>query len=688
MTIIHAVTNDQVLSAITLPKVACNNQNTVRLEVDFDSNWNDYAKSAVFYTSNNPTAYEVVFSSDNICLVPPEVLTESGYLFIGVKGVSGSAVKMSTVLKYKIEIGTPSVLISDPTDNVYNQLLSEYTKTNSALAVERKRIDNIVALPDGSTNADAELTDIRVDADGKSHDSAGDAVRNQVKEIKRGRTAFAILLPSSAGEYPSISTTDKTFTMGGDTLLISDRLPNGYISMLSSKGNNTVTWGSEITSSAICFYYDITNNKLVACNYSARVNENDYILLATLRIGWGNIKSSAICSCPIYVDGYLSTEVNSFGGFAALLPPMDDVVCYPKFSTKNNTLVFAEDTLIVDPRLPKNYVSLKEENGNNSVYFGDSTTSAVGIYYAVTEGTLVVKPYTQTVNTFDYLLLCTIRWERTGKEIPMAWASCPVWIDNKLSTEGKKIEASSTVKAVNHRGYCTEAPENTLSAYRLSKKNGFTYVECDVSFTSDGYAVLLHDSTVDRTSNGIGNINSLTLNEVRRLDFGSWKSDKYAGEQIPRFEEFIALCKHLGLHPYIELKEGTEEQIKALVGIVKRYGMKGKVTWISFVSTFLSWVKAVDPKARLGFIVSSVNTSTINTVTKTLQSGHNEVFIDCAYGNASAEAVQLCSDADIPLEVWTVNNESEILSLDDYVSGVTSDNLIAGSIFYDNYIGG
>jgi glycerophosphoryl diester phosphodiesterase len=273
----------------------------------------------------------------------------------------------------------------------------------------------------------------------------------------------------------------------------------------------------------------------------------------------------------------------------------------------------------------------------------------------------------------------------------MAWASCPVWIDDKLSTETFTLEdtrcKNPNVKAVNHRGY-HEAPENTLSAFRLSKKKGFTYVECDVSFTSDGYAVLLYDSTVDRTSNGTGSINALTLAEVRALDFGSWKSEEYAGEQIPRFEEFIALCKHLGLHPYIELKEGTEEQIKGLVGVVKRYGMKGKVTWISFNSAYLGYIKAVDPNARLGFVVGAVSATTINTVTKTLQSGYNEVFIDCAYGNIPEEAVQLCADADIPLEVWTVNSEGEILALDAYVSGVTSDNLIAGKVFYDSKIGG
>lgn len=93
------------------------------------------------------------------------------------------------------------------------------------------------------------------------------------------------------------------------------------------------------------------------------------------------------------------------------------------------------------------------------------------------------------------------------------------------------------------------------------------------SFTSDGVPVCLHDSSIDRTSNGTRNIKDLTFNSVRGFDFGSWKSDKYTGEKIPSFEEFILLCKNIGLHPYIELKSSdnySEQQIKNLVDIVKK----------------------------------------------------------------------------------------------------------------------
>ena len=92
--------------------------------------------------------------------------------------------------------------------------------------------------------------------------------------------------------------------------------------------------------------------------------------------------------------------------------------------------------------------------------------------------------------------------------------------DEKMLIENA-INYDLNVKAINHRGYSYEAPENTIPAYIMSKKKGFTYVEGDVSFTKDNVAVLLHDATIDRTSNGSGNITSLYYQELLQYDFGS-----------------------------------------------------------------------------------------------------------------------------------------------------------------------
>ncbi len=241
------------------------------------------------------------------------------------------------------------------------------------------------------------------------------------------------------------------------------------------------------------------------------------------------------------------------------------------------------------------------------------------------------------------------------------------------------INYDQNVKAINHRGY-SDAPENTIPAFIRSKQMGFTYVEADISFTSDGIAVLLHDGTIDRTSNGSGNVSSMTYADVSKHDFGSWKSSKYTGTRIPTFEEFIVLCKRIGLHPYIELKQGDKEKIRTLVELVKNCGMDGKVTWISFIPHYLEYVKDADASARLGYLVWDVTDAAIATA-QGLQTDTNEVFIDS--DDYSADAISLCQAAGLPLEIWTINSSSEIKNMNAYITGVTSDSLIAGKILYD-----
>ncbi len=236
------------------------------------------------------------------------------------------------------------------------------------------------------------------------------------------------------------------------------------------------------------------------------------------------------------------------------------------------------------------------------------------------------------------------------------------------------------IKSIAHRGYSNTAPENTLPAYILAKEKGFSFVECDIAFTKDGIAVLLHDATIDRTSNGSGNISELTYEELLKYDFGSWKNSKYKGTKIPTFEEFITLCKELGLHPYIEIKNDatyTQEQVKSLVDIVEKYGMEDSCSWISFNITYLEYVKNVDDTARLGFVSSkNVTQSLINPVLA-LQTGKNEVFLDISYNMLNENNAMLVIANGLALETWTVDNTNDIKQRPKYISGYTSNKLIA-----------
>ena len=236
------------------------------------------------------------------------------------------------------------------------------------------------------------------------------------------------------------------------------------------------------------------------------------------------------------------------------------------------------------------------------------------------------------------------------------------------------------IKSIAHRGYSSTAPENTLPAYILAKEKGFAYAECDVAFTKDGVAVLLHDATIDRTSNGSGNIADLTYEELLQYDFGSWKSSKYAGTKIPTFEEFIALCKENGLHPYIEIKNDatyTQDQVSTLVEIVEKYGLEDNCTWISFNITYLEYVMNVDDTARLGYVSSKNITQSLINPVLALRTGKNEVFLDISYNMLNETNVMLAIANGIALETWTVDNTNDIKNRPKYVSGYTSNKLVA-----------
>ena len=258
-------------------------------------------------------------------------------------------------------------------------------------------------------------------------------------------------------------------------------------------------------------------------------------------------------------------------------------------------------------------------------------------------------------------------------------------VETNLSNTVYDSDYNRTIRAVNHRGW-GDAPENTLPAYVESKKQGFFYVECDVGFTSDGVAVLLHDDTINRTSTGSGNISSLTYAQASKYDFGSWKNTKYAGTKLPTFEEFIALCQALQLHPYIELKNNskyTKAMITGLVNIVCKYRMKNKVTWISANSTLLEYVISGDACARVGYVTSACNDVTISTM-KSLRTGVNEVFLDIDYRQVTSSIADKCRKENIAVEVWTIDDASAVFTLDPYISGITSNYLHADKI-KENY---
>src|SRR5690606_35567797 len=112
-------------------------------------------------------------------------------------------------------------------------------------------------------------------------------------------------------------------------------------------------------------------------------------------------------------------------------------------------------------------------------------------------------------------------------------------------------------KLIAHRGAGRHAPENTLASGRLGARHGFTTVVYDGKLSRDGVAILLHDDTVDRSSNGCGRAADMTLKELAELDFGAWTSKEYAGEPIATLASIASYTLANGIRSNIEIKPTT-----------------------------------------------------------------------------------------------------------------------------------
>ena len=149
------------------------------------------------------------------------------------------------------------------------------------------------------------------------------------------------------------------------------------------------------------------------------------------------------------------------------------------------------------------------------------------------------------------------------------------------------------VVCIAHRGNSHQAPENTLVAYREAAEIGADLAECDVDITADGHVVLMHDRSVDRTTDGSGLVQELTLEQLKALDAGSWKAEAYAGETVPTLHELMSQHTDDGLQIVVEIKAaGIAEQV---VSILRDQDAAHRAVAFSFDRPTINAAAALEP---------------------------------------------------------------------------------------------
>lgn len=158
-----------------------------------------------------------------------------------------------------------------------------------------------------------------------------------------------------------------------------------------------------------------------------------------------------------------------------------------------------------------------------------------------------------------------------------------------------------------HRGASGYAPENTMAAFRLAVEMGADGIELDVHLSKDGELMVIHDSTVDRTTNGTDRVDEMTLSELKALD-ASNGMEGFPDSRIPTLGEVYDLLKDTGLIVNVEVKTdegmypGIEEKCLA---VEKEKGMVGRTIYSSFNHYTIANFRRLDPDAKLGLLYMS-----------------------------------------------------------------------------------
>ena len=213
---------------------------------------------------------------------------------------------------------------------------------------------------------------------------------------------------------------------------------------------------------------------------------------------------------------------------------------------------------------------------------------------------------------------------------------------------------------VAHRGAGKLAPENTLAAFRLGAHYGYRMFECDVKLSADEVPFLLHDATLDRTTNGQGIAGQLRWAELSRLDAGSWHSRAYAGEPIASLEAVARYCLGNGFALNIEIKPtpGTESLTGALVAdaAARLWAQASAGAMAPLLTSFspdaLEAAQSAQPQLPRGLLLEHLWTGWLETA---LRLGCLAVVCNQALWDESS--VRQARSAGLRMSSYTVNDE-------------------------------
>lgn len=206
-------------------------------------------------------------------------------------------------------------------------------------------------------------------------------------------------------------------------------------------------------------------------------------------------------------------------------------------------------------------------------------------------------------------------------------------------------------RLIGHRGAADVRPENTLCAFEYAAQAGLNWIEFDIQLTSDKQWVVLHDETLERTSNGQGALQDYSLAEVRKLDAGSWFSPQYAGQQIPTLTEVLDLALKLNLTCNIELKSPTVEYALAFTQFVQQRTALPPILLSSFDHNCVAQLQEYLPAMPRAYVIEQFDDSTL-AAAQALAA----YSVHCCVNKITAAEIALLREHGFAVLLYTIND--------------------------------
>ncbi|WP_229819055.1 glycerophosphodiester phosphodiesterase [Streptomyces lateritius] len=222
--------------------------------------------------------------------------------------------------------------------------------------------------------------------------------------------------------------------------------------------------------------------------------------------------------------------------------------------------------------------------------------------------------------------------------------------------------AGSPMTVIAHRGASSAAPENTLISDEVARRGGARWIENDVQPSRDGVPYVLHDTTVDRTTDGTGPIRALTAAQLDALDAGSWFAPAYTGARVPTLAAQLEDLRVRGGNLLLEIKgRHSREEVARIVRLVRDHGMTDRVFVQSFDVDALRHTRALAPELPLGLLRSRLDPDPVAVAEELGLSAYNPAAGALA---TDPDVVKELHAAGIALMVWTVDSPARWKELD------------------------